>query len=90
MRRNTIDRVFDSICSIINLAIKENGLEWHNMFSGTYLRDGLQSGYRKPVPMEIINQIQNQFSQKNEGIFSIIALLRDAGIRIGEAINLLN
>jgi hypothetical protein len=38
MSRNTIKRVFGSIRSIINLTIKENGLEGHNGFSGTYHR----------------------------------------------------
>ena len=60
MSRNTIKRVFGSIRSIINLTIKENSLEGHNGFSGTYLPDALQSGERKPVPLAIIRQIQAQ------------------------------
>jgi integrase len=89
MSRNTIKRVFGSIRSIINLTIKENGLEGHNGFSGTYLPDGLQSGERKPVPLAIIRQIQDRCIEEDDELRWIIALLSDTGMRLGEAIGLL-
>ena len=89
MSRNTIKRVFGSIRSIINLTIKENGLEGHNGFSGTYLPDGLQSGERKPVPLAIIRQIQDRCIEDDDELRWIIALLSDTGMRLGEAIGLL-
>jgi len=89
MSRNTIKRVFGSIRSIINLTIKENGLEGHNGFSGTYLPDALQSGERKPVPLAIIRQIQDRCIEEDDELRWIIALLSDTGMRLGEAIGLL-
>ena len=89
MSRNTIKRVFGSIRSIINLTIRENGLEGHNGFSGTYLPDGLQSGERKPVPLAIVRQIQDRCIEEDDELRWIIALLSDTGMRLGEAIGLL-
>ena len=89
MSRNTVKRVIGSIRSIINLTIKENGLEGHNGFSGTYLPDGLQSGERKPVPLAIIRQIQDRCIEDDDELRWIIALLSDTGMRLGEAIGLL-
>ena len=89
MSRNTIKRVFGSIRSIINLTIRENGLEGHNGFSGTYLPDGLQCGERKPVPLAIIRQIQDRCIEEDDELRWIIALLSDTGMRLGEAIGLL-
>ena len=89
MSRNTIKRVFGSIRSIINLTIRENGLEGHNGFSGTYLPDGLQSGERKPVPLAIVRQIQDRCIEEDDELRWIIAVLSDTGMRLGEAIGLL-
>ena len=41
MARDTIKRVFGSVRSIINLAIKEQGLGCQNAFSGTFMPEGL-------------------------------------------------
>jgi len=49
MGKSTVKRVFSSIRSIINLAIKEHGLEGNNGFLGTFIPDGLRETSRKPV-----------------------------------------
>ena len=82
MSRNTVKRVIGSIRSIINLTIKENGLEGHNGFSGTYLPDGLQSGERKPVPLAIIRQIQDRCIEDDDELRWIIALLTDRCLEV--------
>ena len=88
-RRNTIDRVFDSIRSIINPAFKENGRDGHNVFSGTCLPDGLRSGCRKPAPKMDHHAAPEPTPKNNKEFFSIIALLSYTDMRLGEAINLL-
>ena len=40
MNINSVKRVFNSVRSIINLNIREYGLEGTNAFSGTYMPDG--------------------------------------------------
>ena len=52
MARDTIKRVFGSVRSIINLAIKEQGLGCQNAFSGTFMPDGLRVTKRQPIPID--------------------------------------
>jgi len=60
MARDTIKRVFGSIRSIINLAIKEQGLRCQNAFSGTFMPDGLPVTKRQPIPIDDIRKIQQK------------------------------
>ena len=89
MGRNTVKRVFSSIRSIINLAIKEQGLEGQNGFSGTFLPEGLQSRERQPIPIEDIPRIQTICRSQDDDLRWLIALISDTGMRLGEAIGLL-
>ena len=58
MARDTIKRRFGSVRSIVNLAIKERGLECANAFSGTFMPDGLRVTKRQPIPVSDIHKIQ--------------------------------
>ena len=89
MARDTIKRVFGSIRSIINLAIKEQGLGCSNAFSGTFMPDGLRVTKRQPIPMDDIRKVQQKCRQQDDEPRWIIALLSDTGMRLGEAIGLL-
>ena len=60
MARDTVKRVFGSIRSIINLAIKEQGLGCQNAFSGTFMPDGLCVTKRQPIPVSNIHKIVPQ------------------------------
>ena len=57
MGKSTVKRVLSSIRSIINLIIKEHGLEGNNGFLGTFIPDGLRETTRKPIPVEVIRDI---------------------------------
>ena len=90
MARNTVKRVFSSIRSIVNLAIREEGLNCQNAFSGTFMPEGLRVQKRQPIPIEDIRSIQQQCYLEDDELRWIIALLSDTGMRLGEAIGLLN
>ena len=89
MGKSTVKRVFSSIRSIINLAIKEHGLEGNNGFLGTFIPDGLRETTRKPIPVEVIQDIQQICMAMDDDLRWLIALLSDTGMRLGEALGLL-
>ena len=55
---SSIKRVFSTVRAIINLAIKENGLGWSNVFSGTYIPEDFRTTKRVPIPPDRISKIQ--------------------------------
>ena len=89
MGKSTVKRVFSSIRSIINLAIKEHGLEGNNGFLGTFIPDGLRETTRKPIPVDVIRDIQKTCKEIDDDLRWLIALLSDTGMRLGEAVGLL-
>ena len=89
MARDTIKRVFGSVRSIINLAIKEQGLGCQNAFAGTFMPEGLPVTKRQPIPVSDIHKIQQKCFEQDDELRWIIALLSDTGMRLGEAIGLL-
>ena len=89
MARDTIKRVFGSVRSIINLAIKEQGLGCQNAFSGTFMPDGLRVTKRQPIPVSDIHKIQQKCFEQDDELRWIIALLSDTGMSLGEAIGFL-
>ena len=89
MGKSTVKRVFSSIRSIINLAIKEHGLEGNNGFLGTFISDGLRVTTRKPIPVDVIRNIQKVCMTMDDDLRWVIALLSDTGMRLGEGVGLL-
>ena len=89
MGKSTVKRVFSSIRSIINLAIKEHGLEGNNGFLGTFIPNGLRETTRKPIPVDVIRDIQKICVAMDDDLRWLIALLSDTGMRLGEAVGLL-
>ena len=89
MAKETIKRVFSSIRSIVNLAIRERGLEGQNGFAGTFMPEGLRVQKRQPIPIDDIRNIQKQCQAADDPLRWIVALLSDTGMRLGEVIGLL-
>ena len=89
MGKSTVKRVFSSIRSIINLTITEKGLEGTNGFLGTFIPEGLKEKKRKPIPANIIRDIQTKCMELDDDLRWLIALLSDTGMRLGEAVGLL-
>ena len=88
MNINSVKRVFNSVRSIINLNIREYGLEGANAFSGTYMPDGFDTPKRKPIPNDILKIIQSQCQTSNDEPRWLVALISDTGMRLSEAAGL--
>ena len=89
MRLNTVKRVFASVRSVINLNIREYGLEGSNSFSGTYMPDRNDaSPSRKPIPNNILRLIQKQCMETDDEARWLVALISDTGMRLSEAAGL--
>ena len=56
MSSSSINRIFSTVRAVINLSIKEHGLDWSNVFSGTYIPDDSRSAGR--IPILLINYVK--------------------------------
>ena len=88
MSINTVKRVFSSVRSIINIAIREEGLDCSNGFSNTYFPEDNSTQSRNPLPLEVIYKVQCLCKEKDDEIRWLIALISDTGMRLSEAIEL--
>ena len=60
MNINTVKRVFASVHSIINLTMREYGIEVSNAFSGTFMPDRGDTSARQPMPADKLRVIQQR------------------------------
>jgi integrase len=88
MNINSVKRIFASVRSIINLNIREYGLEGSNAFSGTYMPNGFDAPKRKAIPNEILKIIQKTCQASDDEARWLIALISDTGMRLSEAVGL--
>ena len=88
MSLNTVKRVFAAVRSIINLIMREHGIEGTNAFSGTFMPEGPDSSPRQPIPNDILRIIQNQCRSTDDEIRWLVALISDTGMRLAEAVGL--
>jgi integrase len=88
MNINSVKRVFASVRSIINLNIREYGLDGTNAFSGTYMPDSFEAPKRKPIPDEILRVIQSKCVITDDEPRWLVALISDTGMRLSEAAGL--
>ena len=88
MNINSVKRVFASVRSIINLNIREFGLDGSNAFSGTYMPDRRDAPKRKPIPDEMLKVIQSECQITDDEPRWLIALISDTGMRLSEAAGL--
>ena len=85
---NTVKRIFSSVRSIINIAISEEGLDCINGFSRTYFPKDIKPNVRKPIPIDVIKQIQQICYEKDDDVRWLVALISDTGMRLAEAAGL--
>jgi hypothetical protein len=85
---NSVKRNFATIRSIINLSIQEHGLDCKNAFSRVYLPDLDDSKKRKPIPTDVIKEIQRECFQADDEARWLLALISDTGMRLSEAAGL--
>ena len=84
----SVRRIFSSIKSIINLAIKEQGLVCQNVFAATFIPDDDASKRRLPIPIEALFAIQKECMEMDDENRWLLALISDTGMRLSEAAGL--
>ena len=85
---NSVKRNFATIRSVINLAIQEHGLDCRNAFSKVFLPDLDDAKKRKPIPTDIIKEIQKECMSIDDEARWLVALISDTGMRLSEAAGL--
>ena len=89
MSSSSVKRVFSSVRSIVNLAIREQGLAINNIFSGTFIPDDGVKQQRAPIPLHALKCIQSNCQTLDDEPRWLIALISDSGMRLSEACGLL-
>ena len=80
--------MYSTIRSVINLVIREQGIDCSNAFSNTYMPDLDDSKERQPISNEDIKTIQNECKKIDDEKRWLIALISDTGMRLSEAAGL--
>ena len=88
MNINTVKRVFASVRSIINLTMREHGIEGSNAFSGTFMPDKGDASTRQPIPIDKLRVIQKVCQTTDDEPRWLVALISDTGMRLSEAAGL--
>ena len=88
MNINTGKRVFASVRLIINLTMREHGIEGTNAFSGTFMPDRGDASTRQPIPIEKLKVIQQRCQTTDDEPRWLVALISDTGMRLSEAAGL--
>jgi len=88
MNINTVKRVFASVRSIINLTMREHGIEGSNAFSGTFMPDRGDASTRQPIPADKLRTIQQRCQTTDDEPRWLVALISDTGMRLSEAAGL--
>ena len=88
MNINTVKRVFASVRSIINLTMREHGIDGSNAFSGTFMPDRGDASTRQPIPKDKLRVIQQRCKTTDDEPRWLVALISDTGMRLSEAAGL--
>ena len=86
---SSVKRTFASIRSIVNFAIREQGLNCPNAFSNTFIPDKDDQTRRIPIPADCLKKIQAECVQIDDERRWLIALISDSGMHLAEATGLL-
>jgi len=86
---SSVRRAFSSIRAIINLAIKEHGLNCVNGFASTFIPEKEGPKRRMPIPTDSLREIQAKCVSIDDDMRWLIALISDSGMRLAEAAGLL-
>jgi integrase len=85
---NSVKRNFATIRSVINLCIQEHGLDCKNAFSKVFLPDLDHAKRRKPIPTDVIREIQQECMSIDDEARWLVALISDTDMRLSEATGL--
>ena len=84
----SVKRIFGSVRSIINLVMREHGIEGNNAFAKTYMPDRDDSQDRQPVPQDKLVILQKACQETDDEMRWLLALISDTGMRLSEAAGL--
>jgi integrase len=84
----SVRRIFGSVRSIINLVMREQGIEGTNAFTGTYMPQRYDQKERQPIPSAALSVLQQNCKDKDDEACWLIALISDTGMRLAEAAGL--
>ena len=88
MNINTVNCVLASVRSIINLTMREHGIEGSNALSGTFMPDRGDASARQPIPTDKLRTIQQRCQTTDDESRWLVALISDTGMRLSEAAGL--
>jgi integrase len=88
MSVSTVKRIFGSVRAIINLVMREHGIEGSNAFSGTFMPDRGDASPRRPIPADKLRVIQQRCQTTNDEPRWLVAFISDTGMRLSEAAGL--
>ena len=88
MNINTVKRIFASVRSVINLTMREHGIEGSNAFSGTFMPDRGDASTRQPIPADKLRVIQQRCQTTDDEPRWLVTLISDTGMRLSEAARL--
>ena len=84
----SVRRIFGSVRSIINLVMREQGIEGANAFARTYMPERNGQKERLPIPSVALSVLQQNCKNKDDEARWLIALISDTGMRLAEAAGL--
>ena len=84
----SVRRIFGSVRSIINLVMREQGIEGANAFARTYMPERNGQKERLPIPSVALSVLQRNCKDKDDEARWLIALISDTGMRLAEAAGL--
>ena len=90
MASASVKRVISSVRAILNIAIKEYGLERPNIFKGIFIPADAQTKKRLPVPDYALLKVQGECRRLDDQQRWMIAVISDTGMRLSEACGLLS
>ena len=80
--------IFGSVRYVINLAMREHGIEGSNAFAKTYMPERDDSQDRQPVPQDKLIILQKACQETDDEMRWLLALISDTGMRLSEAAGL--
>ena len=86
---SSVKRIFAIIRAVINITIREYGLNYPNPFAGTFIPCLGDTKKRQPIPIKTIIDVQKECYKINDPNRWLIALISDSGMRLAEATGLL-
>ena len=85
----SVKRIFGTIRAVINLTIREQGIEGKNAFANTYMPELYDKKSRQPLTAHALTKLQRQCVAKDDEARWLLALVSDTGMRLAEAAGLL-